>query len=239
MGALKFLYNVGSFSLVLVNQNSSSIATNRFAINGDITLNPDQGTLFQYDLTAGRWRAIGGVGSSGSFEASDPDLDALAANSSNGLWTRTGAGTGSARTIIGTANQVTVSNGSGVSGNPTLSLPQDIATTSIPSFSDVILGHSTLTYAATTDIDFISEGFRTVTLTGNITFTTSNRAAGKSKAVRIIGDSVPRTLLFPAGWVFVGAAAPGTIAASKTGILTITCFGPNDSDVVAAYSVQP
>jgi hypothetical protein len=53
----------------------------------------------------------------------DSDLAALASNSTNGLWARTGAGTGSARTITGTANEITVSNGDGVSGNPTLSLP--------------------------------------------------------------------------------------------------------------------
>lgn len=40
----------------------------------------------------------------------------------NGLIARTAATTSSARTITGTINQITVSNGDGVSGNPTLSL---------------------------------------------------------------------------------------------------------------------
>lgn len=52
-------------------------------------------------------------------------LEAIAALASNGLIARTAAGTVSARTITGTANQVTVANGDGVSGNPTLSLPTD------------------------------------------------------------------------------------------------------------------
>lgn len=56
----------------------------------------------------------------------DSDVTALAANSTNGLWARTGSGTGAARTITGTANQITVSNGDGVSGNPTLSLPPTV-----------------------------------------------------------------------------------------------------------------
>jgi hypothetical protein len=55
-------------------------------------------------------------------QAYDADLAALAANSTDGLWARTGAGTGSARTITGTANQIGVTNGDGVSGNPTLAL---------------------------------------------------------------------------------------------------------------------
>lgn len=47
---------------------------------------------------------------------------------SNGLVTRTSASTAAARTITGTANQVSVANGDGVSGNPTLSLPSTIYT---------------------------------------------------------------------------------------------------------------
>lgn len=50
-------------------------------------------------------------------------LSALAALATTGLMARTGAGTVSPRTITGTANKVTVTNGDGVSGNPTLTLP--------------------------------------------------------------------------------------------------------------------
>jgi hypothetical protein len=64
-------------------------------------------------------------------QAYDADLAALAANSTDGLWAHTGAGTGAARTITGTANEVTVANGSGAAGNPTLSLPTPIKTHTI------------------------------------------------------------------------------------------------------------
>lgn len=50
------------------------------------------------------------------------DLAALEGLSSTGLIARTADGAASARTITGTANQITVTNGDGVSGNPTLSL---------------------------------------------------------------------------------------------------------------------
>ena len=43
--------------------------------------------------------------------------------SANGVMTRTAKRTYTNRTITGTANQITVTNGDGVSGNPTLSLP--------------------------------------------------------------------------------------------------------------------
>ena len=60
----------------------------------------------------------------------DSDLTALAGLSTTGFVARTGAGTAAIRTITGTANQVTVTNGDGISGDPTLSLPANIATTS-------------------------------------------------------------------------------------------------------------
>ncbi len=61
----------------------------------------------------------------------------------NGLMTRTGAGAYTNRTITGTSNQVTVSNGDGVSGNPTLSLPQNIDTSATPTFSSLTAGTAT------------------------------------------------------------------------------------------------
>jgi hypothetical protein len=71
-----------------------------------------------------------------------------------------------------------------------------------------------------------------------VTFTTSNKAAGKTVTLKILCDGTLRTLTFPA-WVFVGAAAPANIAAGKLAVLTLTCFGTADTDIVAAYAVQP
>jgi len=53
----------------------------------------------------------------------DADLTAVAGLATTGLIARTGAGTAATRTVTGTANEITVTNGDGVAGNPTLSLP--------------------------------------------------------------------------------------------------------------------
>lgn len=102
----------------------------------------------------------------------------------------------------------------------------------------LISAQTTLTYAATTDIDLTVVGVRTLSLTGNVTFTTSNRAAGRRACLKIAADGSTRTFTFPS-WVFVGAAAPANIAANKSAILSLTSFGANDTDIIAAYAVQP
>jgi len=56
----------------------------------------------------------------------DADLTALAALSSTGMMARTAANTYLMRTITGTANQIELANGDGVSDNPTISLPNVI-----------------------------------------------------------------------------------------------------------------
>lgn len=56
-------------------------------------------------------------------------LDNFAGFSSTGILARTASGTYAFRTATGTANEITVTNGSGVSGNPTFSLPSALTFT--------------------------------------------------------------------------------------------------------------
>lgn len=64
-----------------------------------------------------------------NVQAYDATLAALAAYNTNGVLCQTAADTFAGRTITGTAAEITVTNGDGVSGAPTLSLPSALTFT--------------------------------------------------------------------------------------------------------------
>lgn len=57
-GRVLHVLNVGSFDIVLKDESASSSAGNRLALNGDITLAPDNSALLWYDSTSSRWRCV-------------------------------------------------------------------------------------------------------------------------------------------------------------------------------------
>ena len=88
----------------------------------------------------------GPQGPTGATGATGPkgDTGATGATGPTGPAGADGAdGAFAGRTITGTTNQVTVTNGDGVSGNPTLSLPQNIHTSATPTFSSLTAGTDT------------------------------------------------------------------------------------------------
>jgi hypothetical protein len=99
-------------------------------------------------------------------------------------------------------------------------------------------GTSTLGTTGSVSVNFATGGYRTqAALTGNITYTGTGYASGRSVTIRVLNGSTLRTLTFPAAWRFV-SAKPANIAASKLGVLTLTCFGSAEADVVAAWAVE-
>lgn len=87
-------------------------------------------------------QAAAGVDASGAAEGCTDYAEEPAAS---GLIAKTAANTTAARTITGTANQITVTNGSGVSGNPTLSIPTSptLPGTTTGTFSGNLTGNVT------------------------------------------------------------------------------------------------
>ena len=99
----------------------------------------------------------------------------------------------------------------------------------------------TITYAGTVTFDMqaLHGQTNTLDLTGNVIISLSNIAAGRQTLIRILNTNfVPSTFSFPADLVFT-CAKPASIAASKTALLQLTCYGTQAADVVAVYTVQP
>jgi hypothetical protein len=99
---------------------------------------------------------------------------------------------------------------------------------------------SGLTYATTVVLDFDVNLpiYRSLILTGNVAFTTTNVGLGCQMSLRLAAGGSPRNLSFPAGWKFLGGAAPSTLAAGKVAVLALTCYGNVDSDTVAGYAAE-
>lgn len=155
-------------------------------------------------------------------QAADATLTSLAGYNTNGILTQTAADTFTGRTITGSADQVSVSNGDGVAGNPTLSLPQSIATTSNPQFATIELG-------AASDTTLARSSAGNVSIEGNLVYraggtdvpvadggTGSSTAAGAATNLGLgTGDSPQFTA------VNIGHASDTTIARSAAGTLTV------------------
>lgn len=87
----------------------------------------------------------------------------------------------------------------------------------------------------TVDLDLaaLTGTIQTITATGNITFTTSNRVAGRAFELRIAAGGASRTLAWPA-WVAFGAALPTTLASGKVLRVAISCTGTTEASIDAA-----
>lgn len=72
-----------------------------------------------------------------------------------------------------------------------------------------------------------------ITATGNITFTTSNRAAGQRGRLRIAAGGSTRTLTWPS-WTAFGVALPTSLASGKVLRVAWDCTGTTDASVDVA-----
>lgn len=99
-------------------------------INGSAAI--DATKIADGSVTSAEFQFIGALTSDAQTQIDgkqplDSDLTALAGNSTNGLWARTGAGTGATRTLTAPAAGFTITDGDGVVGNPTFVLSNDLA----------------------------------------------------------------------------------------------------------------
>lgn len=126
-------------------------------------------------------------GGTGGGSASGTLLDNISGFGSTGHLVRTGSGAYDFRTVTGTANEITVTNGSGVSGNPTISLPTSLTFTG----KTVTGGTFVSAVSLSTTNNITCGGFMRVNVaTGGVGYgvgagSTATQGAGSGKATTV------------------------------------------------------
>ncbi len=107
--------------------------------------------------------------------------------------------------------------------------------------SNIVSATSTaLSYLANTQqINFASTPYQTFVATNDTVFTNQNQQSGRAVAVKFRGNNTNVNLSFPAAWIFLGGGAPTFLSSNKEAILSLTAYGTDPTNIIAAYAVQP
>jgi len=235
----------------LTSLNSQTGSTQTFANDTNVTITSatDTHTLGwsgQLSVTRGGTGASSasaartalGVAIGSDVQAYDADLAALAGVASAGILARTGSGTAEARTLTGTANQITVTNGDGVSGAPTFSIPTNptLPGTTTGTFSGNLTG-------AVTGNASTATALATPRTIGNVSFDGSANIVPETSAVIDSTDTTSFIAMFDSA---TGNLQPKTDAGitydASTGMLTATGLtGPliGNASTATALAANP
>lgn len=192
--------------------------------NGSAWVSVATSTLFTVNAST-TWSSITGTPTSlaGYGVANGAALDNLGAVGTAGMLVRTGAGTYAARTIQGTSNRITLTNGDGVSGNPSV----DIAPTYVGQTSITTLGTITAGIWNGTAVDAGHGG------TGQTTYSVGDilYASGAGTLSRLSATTNGSILSLVGG-------SPAWVATSSLGLASSTVVSPGLAGQMAYYAMN-
>lgn len=195
-------YTLGQIGTVSL---TAPAAGNILTYNGSNWINAapaTSGTVTSIAATGSTGLTVGGspITTAGTLTFTlSTELQGLSGLASSGMLARTGAGTYTARTITGTANQIIVTNGDGVAGAPTIALATVSAGAggAFQKFTTDAYGRvSAVTPVVTADITALVDAtYVNVTgdsMSGNIAFTGGATITGLPTPVNS-GDAAPKS----------------------------------------------
>lgn len=180
--------SAASTSASTASTGASTASTSASAASTSATAAAASATAAAGSATTASTQASNASASATAAAATASTLSGLAGLSGTGLIVRTGSGTSDVRTITGTAGEVSVADGNGVSANPTISLPatMTLGTKALqngryqnPQAVVNALGSIT----GTNNVDLTSGSVITATLTGNTTLVFGNNSSYAASGV--------------------------------------------------------
>jgi hypothetical protein len=172
-------------------------------------------------------------------------LDAITGLGSNGLIARTAADTTAARTLTGTANQVTVTNGDGVGGNPTISLPNPLT---LPTLGAILDLGSTgqIQFPATQNasaganvLDDYEEGTFTPSLGGSTTYLAQAGFYTKVGRKVFVNGTITVNAIGTGGQQLSGMPFASASTTNNYSVFSILCDSMNLATVNEYAQLQP
>jgi len=213
-GRILMLYNVGSFDIVLKNEDANSTAANRFAFDGDITLESGQSITLWYDTTSDRWRSTSKLSSGGAGSAAWSDITAPSGNLSLAHGSNTTAFTFNSVT---TSSAFSMSSSSLSSG---ILLDLSVSSTAAASNGQVVLNVTTSGANSTSSQStFASSFLNTHTGTSSTNYAIYTSASGGTNNYAIYSNNGTIRLgdLTSSGNTLVGATSNGVLGEVTVG----------------------
>lgn len=230
---LLYFENTGNVLTPLNLSADFAIAADTLSFTGAVGINrvqeeganlPQRQTI---NFVGSSFTAADDAGNTRTNVSADSDLNAIASNSTNGIYARTGAGTVAARTITGTAAEITATNGDGGAGNPTLSLPAALTFTGKTitggTFATPTITTPTITggtHTAITGLGIRSTGSGAFDLT---LANTENLAAGRTLTFTV--NDANRTVSLAGNLTIAGAfitSGANSLTLTTTGATNVT-----------------